>query len=159
MESEKKNDVKKLIIIYRSWDGLLPNSQAWSRYSRLYRDTAGVGAQGMGHDTARAQPRHDRACATIRRDTAQRSHAGSLASGVCHDTILCIVTGGAGLASRHSAPRAAIRRSTPCDTVQRCCDMQGSACGACAARALCRDTIFVSRVGGCDTTGGSASTR
>ena len=31
---------------------------------------------------------------------------------MCHNTNDCIVTGGAGLASRHSAPGATIRRST-----------------------------------------------
>ena len=41
------------------------HSQAWSRYSRLYRDTVGMGAQGMGHDMARARPRHGLACTTI----------------------------------------------------------------------------------------------
>ena len=101
---------------------------------------------------ARAQPRHDRACTTIRRDTAQRSLTGGLASGVCRDTILYIVTGGAGLASRHSVPGAAIWHSAPCDT-------QGRNRGACATRALCRDTIFVSQAGGCDTASVRAATR
>ena len=101
---------------------------------------------------ARAQPRHDRACTTIRRDTAQRSLMGGLASGVCRDTILYIVTGGAGLASRHSVPGAAIRHSAPCDT-------QGRNRGACTTRALCRDTIFVSQAGGCDTASVCAATR
>ena len=31
---------------------------AWSRYSKLYRDTAGLGAQQEGHDTARTRPRY-----------------------------------------------------------------------------------------------------
>ena len=57
---------EKIYIFCRNWDGLLPNSQAWSRYSRSYRDTTGMGAQGMGHDTTRTRPQHGRACATIR---------------------------------------------------------------------------------------------
>ena len=37
-----------------------------SRYKELYLDTTGIGAQRMGHDTARGRPRHGRGCATIR---------------------------------------------------------------------------------------------
>ena len=50
------------------------------------------------------------------------ARARSLASEVCRDTNDCIVTGGAGLASRHGALGAAIRRPAPYDTEQERCD-------------------------------------
>ena len=62
---------------------------AWSRYNRLYRDTIGMGTQGMGHDTARAWLRYGRACATIRRSVRAiqlSARTGGLASGECRDT-------------------------------------------------------------------------
>ena len=59
------------------------------------RPVAPMTTPNMRHDTAH------RAC-----DTAQG--ALGLASRACHDTILCIMTRGAGLASRHSALGAVI---------------------------------------------------
>ena len=60
------------------------------------------------HDTAairqaraKTRPAHAQGHATVR--------AQGLASGVCRDTILCNVTGGAGLESRYKAPGAATR--------------------------------------------------
>ena len=60
------------------------------------------------HDTAairqpraKTRPAHAQGHATAR--------AQGLASGVCRDTILCNVTGGAGLESRYKAPGAATR--------------------------------------------------
>ena len=69
-----------------------------------HQDTA-----SMGHDTA--VPRV-RACCS--------AHAHSLANKVCHNTNDCILIGGVGLASRHSAPGSVIRR---CDTAQCARDM------------------------------------
>ena len=82
----KKNDVKKKKHIVGS---RLPICCFESRYSRLYRDTAGMGAQGMGHDMARSRPQHSLACATIRcaaRAIQPSARAGGLASGECRDT-------------------------------------------------------------------------
>ena len=55
---------------------------------------------------------------------------------VCHDTNDYVVTGGAGLASRHGSPRAAIRHPTPYDTAQGRCN---TTCG----KDLCRDTVCI----------------
>ena len=60
----KKNDVekkeKKKKGSGKSWIGLLPNSQARSRYNRLYRDIAGHMHVGGVH----GQPGHDHSMAT-----------------------------------------------------------------------------------------------
>ena len=83
-----------------------------SRYNGFYHET-GLGrlawAQGLGHDTARALPRNDRACATIRhavRAIRSAARARGLAGGECRDTKFCIVTGARvwplGVVSRYS---------------------------------------------------------
>ena len=46
-----------------------------------------------------------------------REGEGGLATEVCHDIIVCIVTRGVGLTSRHSVPGTAIRRPASCDIV------------------------------------------
>ena len=66
-----------------------------------------------------------------------------MASEVCHDTNDCIVTGGADLMSRQSAPGALIQSTTPCDMVQERCDTCGSARDTPRGRGLCCDTKFV----------------
>ena len=80
-----------------------------SRYSRLYRDIAGMGAQGIGHDTARARPQYGRACTTIRRVVRAirpAARARALAGGECCDKKFCIKTGAQawplGVVSRYS---------------------------------------------------------
>ena len=90
--------------------GYCPVSQFESRYNICIvtqGNTTGIGAQGIGHDTARARPRHGQACATIRRAVrAIRPAARDLAGGVCRDTKFCIVTGARdwplGVVSRYS---------------------------------------------------------
>ena len=93
---------------------------AGSRYSKLYRDTTEQGRAVGGHDTANspATRPHDkagpraRACGKVRARACGKARARGLASRVCCNTIICIVKGGVGLASRHDPPRAAIRGSS-----------------------------------------------
>ena len=156
----KKKKKKKREKMQGRMAGLLPIFCFESRYSRLYRDTRRIGAHMARHDTVAIRPPR----ATIRPARTQgraTARARGLASGVCHDTILCNVTGGAGLASRYNAPGAAIwRNSVPrycaggCDTRGSARDMGLSAheAGACVAiqtlyrdrggydTVLCRDT-------------------
>ena len=82
--------------------------------------------------------------AALSRGASGNTHAHGLAVGVCRDTNGCIVIGGAGLVSRHSAPRVAIQRSSALQhgAVRERHDAQG------ARHELYRDTNFVSRPGG-----------
>ena len=54
--NEKKKRVKKKTLQVVGW--AIAHLCFESRYSRLYRDTTGMGTQGIGHDTARARPRY-----------------------------------------------------------------------------------------------------
>ena len=51
-------------------------------------------------------------CAGEQSAGERREGVSGLAAEVCHDTIVCIVTRGGGLASRHNEPRAMIRLSS-----------------------------------------------
>ena len=94
-----------------------------SRYNVLYRDRQGwggsaVGAHGQarhGHDTATTQPRYGQEAhdtAGPRSMACGSTRSRGLAGGVCHNTIICILTAGTGLASQHGELGVAIRRSS-----------------------------------------------
>ena len=105
----------------RSWNGLLPNSQAWSRYSRLYRDIAGhrhAGACMASQDTTTTRPSTpaiwlDEAYDTsglLAGSTVARAHM--VWPGVGRDTKICIVDEGGDFGSRYNAP--ALRYDSMC---------------------------------------------
>ena len=94
--SEKKKNWRR-----GGWLGYSPFSFcAGSRYNKLYHDIGTQGCAVEGHDTASnpATQHHDtarRPCDTaglLARRAAARER--SRATEVCHDTIVCIVTGG-----------------------------------------------------------------
>ena len=94
---------------------------AGSRYSKLYRDTAELGARqgattrpARGHDTVGLHAGQ----------AAARAHAAWLL-GVCHDTKFCIVTG----CSQTACDTAQQRARARCDTTLCARDTARSACG------------------------------
>ena len=124
--------------------GYCPFSSAGSRYRRLNLDTR-PGRQGWDEQQVRRLGPNDTASLRV-----GRAPALGLATGVCRDTMVYIVTGGWPLcrdtarvrgydtapnALRYSAQRPVIRRRS---AVTRAAAR--SACG----RDLSRDTIFVS---------------
>ena len=137
-----------------------------SRYNVLYRDRQGLGGCAEGahgqarhcHDTTTIRPRHGQK--RLRHGWPARRASGSahthgLAVEVCRDTNGCIVTGGAGLVSRHSALAAAIRHSSAPRYDAGSCDTRGiardTACSACMAGVcVAIQTLYLDR-GACDT--------
>ena len=87
-----------------------------------------------------------------RKGVWQCARARDLASGVCRDTILCIVIGGAGLASQHNAPRATIRFPAPCDTAgPDAATREAARVTRRTTWLLSRDTVCIVTREGCDT--------
>ena len=104
-------------------------------FSSLGHDITDCIVTQQGSDTASRAQRHGQPARGRSRSTCARG----LATGVCRDTIVCIVAGGRPCVATLCATRAAIRRPAPCDTTQERCDTARSTrgMGLCIAIQFC----------------------
>ena len=130
---KKKMNEKKKKLQWRR-DGLQPIFQFGSQYNRLYSDTAGLGAhQGAIWSSGCVLRARSRAATwPAGRDDTAGLHSGRaaaraccLATGVCRDSIVCIVARRRPCVATQRVTRAAIRR--------RSVATRTAACAACAS--------------------------
>ena len=126
---------------------------AGSRYSKLYRDTVGLGVQQEGHDTARTRPRYDPA--RVRHKAQHERHGPARTRhGLCLAIQFCIVTGR--VATRQAQT---LRHGAPARTCERRHDREVPAVRSEGCDTVRPYTRHSAQQVPCDTAGGGPATR